>query len=424
MPDRTIEDELRAAGVQIYRVGGAVRDRLLGRLAKEHDFVVVGATARQMLDLGFRQVGRDFPVFLHPLTHAEFALARTERKSAPGYRGFVVHAEPSVTLREDLERRDLTINALAEDEEGGLIDYFGGERDLRARLLRHVSPAFAEDPVRVLRVARFAARFAELGFRVADDTLELMGHMVESGEVDALVPERVWQELEKALGEDRPSRFFEVLRACGALERLFPELDALYGVPQPRHWHPEIDTGVHTLMVLDAATCLSPDPEVRFAALTHDLGKGTTPTEILPSHKGHEARSVELVEGLCARYRAPTRFRDLARLVARFHGQVHHAADLRPGTVLDMFEATDAIRRPERFAQLLLACEADYRGREGFGDRPYPQAELLLKDLEAVRSLDVGGLVRDERDGERIRQRIRQARVKAIKSSRGWHLFG
>ena len=424
MPDHAIEEGLLAAGVEIYRVGGAVRDRLLGRPVKEQDFVVVGATAQQMLDLGFRQVGRDFPVFLHPLTHAEYALARTERKTAPGYRGFSVHADPTVTLRQDLERRDLTINALAEDGDGNLIDHYGGERDLNARLLRHVSPAFAEDPVRILRVARFATRYVELGFRVADETLELMRRMVQAGEVDALVPERVWQELEKALGEARPSRFFEVLRDCGALQRLFPELDALYGVPQPRRWHPEIDTGVHTLMVLDAATCLSPEPEVRFAALTHDLGKGTTPAEMLPSHKGHEARSVDLVEDLCARYKAPVRFRDLARLVARFHGQVHHAEELRAGTLLDLFEATDAIRRPERFAQLLLACEADYRGREGFGDRPYPQAELLREALAAVRSVDVGALVGDEKDGERIRQRIRQARVKAIKSSRGWRLFG
>lgn len=419
-----LHDRLREAGAEVYLVGGAVRDRLLDWPVAERDFVVVGATSEQMLALGFRQVGKDFPVFLHPLTHEEYALARTERKTAPGYRGFVVHAEPTVTLKEDLERRDLTINSLAEDGAGRLIDYYGGERDLRERVLRHVSPAFAEDPVRILRLARFAARYAELGFGVAEETLALMGSMVRAGEVEALVPERVWQELERALREVHPSRFFEVLRVCGALGRLFPELDALFGIPQPRHWHPEIDTGVHTLMVLEAAARLSPQPEVRFAALTHDLGKGTTPVEILPSHKGHEARGLELIEGLCSRYKAPARYRDLARLVARFHGQVHRAEELRAGTILDLLETTDAIRRPDRFEQLVLACEADYRGREGFSDRAYPQAEMLREALAAARSLNVGDLVANEKDPERIRERIRRARIGAIKSSRGWRLFG
>ncbi len=419
-----VADRLRAAGAEIYLVGGAVRDRLLGRDIEERDYVVVGATAGEMRDLGFRQVGRDFPVFLHPVTRDEYALARTERKTAPGYRGFVVHAERSVTLRQDLERRDLTINALAEDRHGNLVDYFGGRRDLEERLLRHVSPAFAEDPVRILRVARFAARFDDLGFAIADETLELMGRMVREGEVDALVPERVWQELEKALGEARPARFFEVLRQCGALARLFPEIDALFGVPQPRQWHPEIDTGVHTLMVLDAATRLSPRTEVRFAALTHDLGKGETAAEMLPSHKGHEERGVRLVETLCARYRAPARFHDLAVLVARLHGRVHHAEDLGADEILDLLEAADAIRRPERFEQFLLACEADFRGREGFQGRAYPQAALLRQFVAAALSVDTAALARGERDGERIRQGIRRARVRAISSIRGWRPFG
>lgn len=413
-----LHDRLREAGAEVYLVGGAVRDRLLGWPVDERDFVVVGARPETLLGLGFRQVGRDFPVFLHPLTHEEYALARTERKTAPGYRGFEVHADPAVTLREDLERRDLTINALAEDEAGGLIDYYGGQRDLRERRLRHVSPAFTEDPVRLLRVARFAARFAGLGFRVAEETLALMGAMVQGGEVDALVPERVWQELEQALAEPYPARFFEVLRACGALVRLFPELDALFGIPQPRQWHPEIDTGVHTLLVLEAAARLSTEPEVRFAALTHDLGKGTTPAERLPGHRGHEERSVVLVEHLCRRYRIPARYRDLARLVARFHGQVNHAEELRPGTILDLLEATDALRRPQRFEQLLMACQADFQGRAGFTERPYPQAEIMRGALAAVRSLEVGALVGTERDPERIRTRIRGARVQAIHSTR------
>lgn len=410
-----LHDRLREAGAEVYLVGGAVRDRLLGRPVRERDFVVVGAKPETLLALGFRQVGREFPVFLHPLTHEEYALARTERKTAPGYRGFEVHADPSVTLREDLERRDLTINALAEDERGGVIDFHGGERDLRERRLRHVSPAFSEDPVRLLRVARFAARYAELGFEVTAETLALMGTLVERGEVDALVPERVWQELQRALVEPHPGRFFEVLRACGALGRLFPELDALFGVPQPQHWHPEIDTGVHTLLVLESAARLSADPEVRFAALTHDLGKGISPAETLPSHRGHEARSVTLVDNLCQRYRIPARFRDLARLVARYHGQVHRAAELRPSTLLDLLEATDALRRPQRFEQFLTACQADFLGRAGFAGRAYPQAEILREALTAVSSLDVGAIIDGERDPLRIRARLRAARLRAIR---------
>ena len=403
--------------MRIYLVGGAVRDGLLGRPVKERDYVVVGATPQEMLDRGFRLVGKDFPVFLHPRTHEEYALARTERRAPAGQPKFVVHADPSVTLKQDLERRDLTINALAKDEQGGIIDYYGGRADLDARILRHVSPAFSEDPVRVLRVARFAARYQQLEFRVADETFDLMRDMVQRGKLDDLVPERVWQELAKALTEPLPSCFFVVLRQCGALERLFPEIEALFGVPQPAHAHPEIDTGVHSMMVLDLAAGLSPDPEVRFAALTHDLGKGTTPSDVLPRHIGHETRGLALIHALCERIRAPRRFRDLALLVARYHGQVHKVAELRPATVLGIFEGTDALRRPERFRQLLLACEADYRGREGYQDLDYPQARQLSSILDAVLRLDEGGIAAAEPDPGRVPERIRQARREVIRGT-------
>lgn len=401
--------------MNVYLVGGAVRDRLLGRPVEERDFVVVGATVEDLLSQGYQQVGKDFPVFLHPETKEEYALARTERKTAPGYRGFVVHAEPDVTLEEDLRRRDLTINALAQDEAGNLIDYYGGYSDLRDRVLRHVSSAFAEDPVRILRVARFAARYADLGFRVADETMALMRTMTAVGEVDALVPERVWQELAKALAEPQPSRFFEVLRHCGALERLFPELESLFGVPQPAKWHPEIDTGIHTMMVVDMAARLSPDAEVRFAALMHDLGKGTTPVEILPSHKGHEERGVALIEDLCDRLKAPRRFRELARVAARYHGLVHKLDELRPGTILDMFEGADAFRRPGRFEQMLVACEADFRGRTGYEERDYLQGRRLRRLLAAVSRLDVGALAAAVPDPAKIPERVRDARIRAIR---------
>jgi tRNA nucleotidyltransferase (CCA-adding enzyme) len=401
--------------MRVYLVGGAVRDRLLGRPVGERDFVVVGATAADLLGQGYLQVGKDFPVFLHPQTKDEYALARTERKTAPGYRGFAVHADPAVTLEEDLLRRDLTINALAEDEAGGLIDPYGGLADLEARILRHVSPAFAEDPVRILRVARFAARFADLGFYVAPETLNLMRTMVATGEADALVAERVWAELAKALSEAMPSHFFETLRACGALARLFPEVERLWGIPQPPKWHPEIDTGVHTMMVVDTAARLSPDPEVRFAALTHDLGKGTTPPEILPSHRGHEARSVELIEVLCERLRAPRRFLDLARIVARYHGQVHKLDELRPGTLLDLLEGADAFRRPERFDQMVTACEADFRGRGGYADLPYPQGERLRRVFAAVAAVDLGAAVARAAEPAQIPIRIRESRIAAIR---------
>jgi tRNA nucleotidyltransferase (CCA-adding enzyme) len=404
-------------GLEIYLVGGAVRDRLLGRPVNERDYVVVGATAEEMLRRGFQRVGKDFPVFLHPETKDEYALARTERKTAPGYHGFVVHAEPEVTLEQDLLRRDLTVNALAEDPQGRLIDPHGGLADLQARVLRHVSPAFAEDPVRILRLARFAARYADLGFRVADETLALMRDMVSAGEVDALVPERVWQEMARALMEDRPSRFFEVLRDCGALARLLPELDRLWGMPQPVRWHPEIDTGVHVMLVVDMAARLSPDLEVRFAALCHDLGKGVTPADILPSHHGHETRGLALVEGVCDRFKIPSRCRELALITAGFHGLVHTVDELRAGTLLDLLERTDAIRRPERFAQMLTACEADYRGRTGYEERPYPQAETLRRAQAAVAALDVGAIARAA-EPRLIPERIRAARIAAIKALR------
>jgi tRNA nucleotidyltransferase (CCA-adding enzyme) len=403
--------------MRVYLVGGAVRDRLLGKPVAERDFVVVGATPEELLARGYLQVGKEFPVFLHPETKEEYALARTERKTAPGYRGFVVHADPGVTLKEDLRRRDLTINALAEDEEGTVIDYYGGLEDLEQHVLRHVSDAFAEDPVRILRVARFAARYADLGFTVANETLDLMRAMVEAGEVDALVPERVCQELAKALADARPSRFFDVLRQCGALSKLFPELDCLFGVPQPAKWHPEIDTGVHTLMVVDMAARLSPSPEVRFAALTHDLGKGTTPSDILPSHRGHEARSVVLLDALCERLKVPRRYCDLARVVARYHGLVHKVDELRPETILDLLEGIDAFRRPERFEQALTACEADYRGRTGYEEREYPQAARVRRFLAAAKSVDVGSIAAAGSEPTRIPQLVRKARVQAIRQA-------
>jgi tRNA nucleotidyltransferase (CCA-adding enzyme) len=400
--------------MQVYLVGGAVRDALLGLAVKERDWVVVGGTREELLRLNFREVGRDFPVFLHPETHEEYALARLERKVSPGYRGFVVEFGPEVTLEEDLARRDLTINAIAESPDGTLLDPYGGRSDLEARVLRHVSPAFVEDPVRVLRVARFAARFAPMGFQVAPETLELMRAMVERREVDALVPERVWQETEKALREPKASEFLRVLRACGALRPIYPEIDALFGVPQPAEWHPEIDTGLHTLMVLDQAVLLSPDPKVRFAALVHDLGKGTTPCEEWPSHRGHEERSVSLIEALADRLRLPGEYRDLSIIVARFHGVVHRAFDLRPGTILEFMERADAFRRPERFAQALLACEADSRGRTGLENVPYPQRAYLQAARDAAATLKPSPEDIAAYTGTEIAKRLHQRRVRAI----------
>jgi tRNA nucleotidyltransferase (CCA-adding enzyme) len=399
--------------MQIYVVGGAVRDELLGRPVADRDYVVVGASPQAMLDQGFRPVGKDFPVFLHPATHEEYALARTERKTGHGYHGFTFNAAPDVTLDEDLGRRDLTINAMARAPDGTLIDPYCGRRDLQAGILRHVGPAFAEDPVRILRVARFAARFPD--FSVAPETLDLMRRMVADGEVDHLVAERVWQELARGLMESRPSRMFTVLRECGALARLLPEVEALFGVPQRADYHPEIDTGVHTLMVVDESAYRNFVLPVRFAALTHDLGKATTPADILPRHFGHEARSVDLVAGLCERLRVPHDSRDLALLAARYHGDIHRAAELRPATLVTLLERTDALRRPERFTWLLQACQCDYNGRQGWADRPYASAGLLLAALAAVRTVDAGAIAAACGDRALLPGRIHAARTDAVR---------
>jgi tRNA nucleotidyltransferase (CCA-adding enzyme) len=401
--------------MKVFLVGGAVRDGLLGRQVTERDYVVVGATPAALTAAGYRAVGKDFPVFLHPDTGEQYALARTERKTGPGYYGFETRFSPDVTLEQDLARRDLTINAMARTESGELIDPYGGRRDLEGRWLRHVSVAFVEDPLRVLRVARFAARFSPLGFRVAPETLALMRRIVEAGEMAALVAERVWAETARALAEARPREYFEVLRACGALAAVFPEIDRLYGVPQPPQWHPEIDTGLHTMLALEIAAEVSPDPVVRFAALVHDLGKGTTPRELWPRHIGHEERGVALIEGLCARLRVPTEHRELAVQVSRQHAKVHRMAELRPATVLELLEQVDAFRRPERLERLLLACEADARGR-GPERRvaPYPQAAMLRAAHRAASTVRLPPEVLAGNDGAMIAERLRAARISAI----------
>ncbi|MBC7992107.1 MAG: multifunctional CCA addition/repair protein [Rhizobacter sp.] len=402
--------------MKMWMVGGAVRDALLGLPVNDRDWVAVGATPQEMVDAGYTPVGKDFPVFLHPVTKEEVALARTERKSAPGYRGFTIHADPSVTLEEDLQRRDLTINAIAQSEDGTLIDPYGGQRDLRDKVLRHVSLAFAEDPVRILRLARFAARFVD--FQVAPETTTLMRQMVEAGEVDALVPERVWQELARGLMEKQPSRMFEVLRSCGALARLLPEVDRLWGVPQPPAHHPEVDTGVHLMLVLDMAAQLHSPLSVRFACLGHDLGKGTTPAEEWPRHIAHEARSVALVQALCERLKVPTDCRELAETVAREHGNVHRSEMLDAAAVMRLLERCDAWRRPQRFAEMLLACECDARGRTGFEERPYPQRARLQRALDAALAVDSAEVSAEALakgwKGPAIGDAIRNARLAAI----------
>jgi tRNA nucleotidyltransferase (CCA-adding enzyme) len=379
--------------------------------------VVVGARPDELERLGYRAVGKEFPVFLHPQTQEEYALARLERKVAPGYRGFTTQFSPDVTLEDDLKRRDLTINAIAQTDAGEIFDPHGGRADLEARILRHVSEAFVEDPVRILRLARFAARFANLGFTVADETRALMKRMVESGEVDALVPERVWQETERALGEKTPQAYFEVLKDCGALAVIFPELDALYGVPQPPRWHPEIDTGVHTMLALRCATQLSDSTRVRFAAVVHDLGKARTPKDRWPSHHGHEELGVTLIQALAARLKVPNDYRDLAVLVARYHGYIHRARELRPQTILKVLEETDAFRRPERFAELLTACEADARGRTGLENNPYPQRELFLRALRAAGAVTLTEEDRAGLAGPAIGEKIRSKRLDAVTAS-------
>jgi tRNA nucleotidyltransferase (CCA-adding enzyme) len=403
--------------MKVYEVGGAVRDSLLGLDVVERDWVVVGGSADELLAQGYRRVGKDFPVFLHPTTGEQYALARTERKIAPGYTGFEFDTAATVTLEQDLARRDLTINAIARDANGTLIDPCGGRADLDRRLLRHVSPAFREDPLRVLRVARFAARFHSLGFTVAAETLQLMTGMAASGEIDALRPERIWQETAKALAEPRPDIYFQVLRNCAALARVFPEVDALFGVPQPERWHPEIDTGVHTLMALRVAADLSPSIAVRFAVLTHDLGKGTTPKLLLPRHIGHEHRSERLLEKLCARLPVPNRCRELASQVARHHGAVHRAAELKPQTLLKLITEVGGLRQPERLEEFLLACEADARGRKGLEGRDYPQAERFRQALQAARTVDAAELQAQGLEGAALGKAIDDARRAAIKAA-------
>jgi tRNA nucleotidyltransferase (CCA-adding enzyme) len=392
-------------------VGGAVRDRLLGLPVQDHDWVVVGSTPEAMVARGFRPVGNDFPVFLHPDTHEEYALARTERKTAAGYKGFSIYTSPDVTLEQDLSRRDFTINAIAQDAGGDLIDPHGGIADLKAGVLRHVSDAFAEDPVRILRAARFVARF---GFTIAPETLKLMRDMVGNGEVDALVAERVWQELARGLMEKQPSRFFTTLRECGALQKILPEVDALFGVPQPPRYHPEIDCGIHTMLVLDDAARHGCALEVRFAALTHDLGKGNTPKEILPRHIGHEMRGVDLLRALCERLRVPVDCRDLGLLVARYHGNVHRARELRADTIVKLFDSCDLWRKPQRFAQILQACECDAHGRTGHEHDAYPQTAYLLACAQAARAVDAGEIARACPDKNLIADKVREARILAV----------
>lgn len=400
--------------MKIYLVGGAVRDGLLKLPVKDKDWVVVGTTPQQMLDEGYEQVGKDFPVFLHPQTHEEYALARTERKSGQGYTGFTCYSAPDVTLEQDLLRRDLTINAIAQDENGEIIDPYNGLVDLERRLLRHVSPAFNEDPLRVLRVARFAARYAHLNFQIAPETLALMREMTDNGEIAHLTAERVWKETENALTSRNPQVFFAVLRECSALKVLFPEIDALYGVPAPAKWHPEIDTGIHTLMTLSIAAQLSPEVDVRFATLCHDLGKGLTPKEKWPSHHGHGPAGVKLVEQLCARLRIPNDIRDLAKLVAEFHDLIHTFPILQPKTVIKLFDAIDAWRKPHRVEQIALTSEADARGRTGFEASDYPQGRMLRAAWIAAQSVTNKEVIEAGFSGPAIREELTKRRIKAV----------
>jgi len=403
--------------MQVYLVGGAVRDERLGIPVNERDWCVVGATSADLTNQGYKQVGKDFPVFLHPESGEEYALARTERKTGAGYHGFEFLTSPDVTIEEDLGRRDLTINAIAQDADGNIVDPYDGMSDIDNRILRHVSDAFVEDPVRVLRVARFAARFSALGFRIASETMQLMRAMVADGEVDALVPDRVWKETELALAGNNCRVFFETLRECGALRVLYPEVDVLFGVPQPEKWHPEIDTGLHVMMVLEQAEKLSADLELRFAALVHDLGKGTTPRRAWPRHAGHEQRGVKLIGGLTKRLPVPNSCRDLGILAAEYHTHCHRAYELRADTILRVLESTDAFRRPGRFEQFLLTCEADARGRKGLEDRDYAQADLFRGALAAARGVDTAGIAAINQ-GSKIPKAIRGARLTAVQAFR------
>ena len=397
--------------MQTYLVGGSVRDQLLGLPTRDKDWVVVGASSEQMLELGFRSVGKDFPVFLHPKTNEEYALARTERKVAPGYKGFAIYASPDVTLEQDLARRDLTINAIAQSPDGKLIDPYNGQADLKNKCLRHVSTAFSEDPVRVLRIARFAARF---DFSIADETKDLIKKMVDSNELDHLVPERVWQELAKAMSTKRPSLFFTTLRNVGALKNLFPEVDRLFGVPQVPKWHPEVDTGIHVMMVIDQAAKLSTDIAVIFAALCHDLGKGTTPAETLPQHKGHEARSIALTQLLCERLRVPKDIHNLALKVAKYHTHMHLLTELKPKVVLEVIDALDAYRRPYQFEQYLLASEADFRGRPGYENVSMPNIKLFKRCYQVSKAVDTQPILDAGFQGKAISEELTRQRTNAI----------
>ncbi|GIU22487.1 multifunctional CCA addition/repair protein [Shewanella schlegeliana] len=405
--------------MKIYLVGGAVRDKLLKLPVKDHDYMVVGATPEQMLALGYNQVGKDFPVFLHPKTQQEYALARTERKTAAGYGGFSVDAAPTVTLEQDLMRRDLTINAIAQDEEGNLYDPYQGIQDIEKRSLRHVSDAFIEDPLRVLRVARFAARFHSQGFSVAPETMTLMAEISQSGELEALTPERVYLELDKALSTDSPQVFFQVLRQCGALAVLFPEIEALFGVPQPEKWHQEIDTGIHTMMVLEQVAKLTEDNSVRFAALVHDLGKALSPKEHLPKHHGHGQKGLPLINSLCERFRVPNEYRDLALLVSDQHQNIHKITELRADTLVKLFDKADFWRKPQRLDQLLIACEADSKGRTGLELSPYPQADYLKQSFAAASAVEVKSIIEQGYKGVEIREQLTKARIAAVQSFKG-----
>ncbi|MEQ1635915.1 MAG: multifunctional CCA addition/repair protein [Methylococcales bacterium] len=400
--------------MQAFLVGGAVRDQLLNRPVTEKDWVVIGETPESMQRMGFRPVGKDFPVFLHPKSHEEYALARTERKTAPGYKGFVVHAAPDVTLEEDLIRRDLTINAMAMTPDGIVIDPYKGQQDLQQRILRHVSPAFAEDPVRILRIARFSARYANLNFVLASDTLTLMQQMVAAGEVNHLVPERVWAELYKALNEATPSAFFQTLKACGALAVIFPEIDALFGVPQPPQYHPEIDTGIHTLLSLDQAARLSPLPEVRFAALVHDLGKALSPKATLPHHHGHETKGLPLLATFCERLRVPNAFKALAQLVMQYHTHSHRVAELKASTLTDLLTSLSAFKATSNLSAFLAACEADAKGRTGLENNPYPQAEFIKRAATAAAAVDTSAVFNSGLQGAQIGEAIRRLRIQAV----------
>jgi tRNA nucleotidyltransferase (CCA-adding enzyme) len=400
--------------MQTYLVGGAVRDKLLGFPVKERDWVVVGATPEAMIKKGFHPVGKDFPVFLHPDSHEEYALARTERKTAPGYKGFTVHAEPDVTLEQDLLRRDLTINAMAMTPEGEFIDPYGGQSDLEKRIFRHVSPAFAEDPVRMLRVARLAARYSHLDFTLAEETRQLMESMVKAGEANHLVPERVWAELQKALREPNPVAFFQTLIDCGALPVIFPELHALFGIPQPAKYHPEIDTGVHVLLCLEQAALLSPKPEVRFAALMHDLGKALSPKDNLPHHYGHETNGMPVLVALCERLRVPNSFKSLAMKVMQFHSHCHKCFDLKPGTLVDLLTELGVFRPQNQFQDFLLACEADAKGRTGLESQPYPQAVYMQQAARIASAVTSANVLDDQLQGSEIGVAIRQLRIKAL----------